>query len=275
MLTRIAAAARSGVLLAGVLCLAAAAAGPANAGKLPDTTLRSSASLRSTSHLRLVCPFEHGLYACEGAANPFTASGRVKLVGAGGARGKVARFEGHDAQPDGRSRRPWEKSAMIVDGVNLPADRGTVGFWIRFSGKRHWTDGKRTWLAVFVPDLPRTRLPNKEEGTGLVLLKEADDTLSLAVYQFYNNRRSLYFSSRKSGHEVAEPDAIPLKLSVRGPKAGDWAHVRFAWDQASGKVWLGLNDTLNHAALPAAGRAAQNLLCRGARVRRRRGRSGD
>ena len=90
------------------------------------------------SPLAFVVPFEEGLHACQGAANPFVAAGNVALVPAGEGRGSCLRFAGHDDLADGRSRLVGDKSAYVVDGVNVPQDRGTIGFWVRCGGRRHW-----------------------------------------------------------------------------------------------------------------------------------------
>ena len=197
-------------------------------------------------HLRLVCAFEEGLHGCQGAVNPFSASGRVKTVRAGGERGGVARFEGHDPMPAGE-RRPWEKSAVVFDGKNIPADRGTVGFRIRWAGKRHWADGQRTWLAVLAPHVGSGSAALKEEGTGLTLIKEKDGALVLAAYQFHEERLSHYFASRESGHEVAEPDAVALRIPAGGLRRDDWVSVRMGWDHAAGRVWLGVGSRIESA----------------------------
>ena len=160
-------------------------------------------------HLRLVCTFDQGMHACKGAVNPFAAAGNVEIVKEG--ERSVAKFQGHDPTPQGE-RRPWEKSAMIFDGANIPAEAGTVAFKVRWAGKRHWSDGQRTWLAVLAPYVGHGGKELGEEGTGLALLKDKDNSLVLGVYQFYDDRLSHYFTSRKSGLDVAEPDAVPIRI---------------------------------------------------------------
>jgi len=75
--------------------------------------------------------FDEGLHACQGAPNPFSAAGHVTLVPAGPGRAKAAHFAGIS-----ENRPVHKKSAMLFDGVNLPAGRGTVSMLVRWSGKR-------------------------------------------------------------------------------------------------------------------------------------------
>lgn len=196
-------------------------------------------------HFRLVCVFEQGLHAARGAVNPFSASGGVKVVQVGGDRGGVARFEGHDPTPEG-NRRSWEKSALIFDGKNVPGV-GTLGLRIRWPGKRHWADNARTWLAVLVPRVGYGRESLGEQGTGLALLKDKDNALVLGAYQFQDGRLDHYFRSRKSGMEVAEPDAAPLRIDVGKLSRGEWTSVRMAWDCRAGRVWLGVDGRVESA----------------------------
>lgn len=198
------------------------------------------------SHLRLVCTFEERVHGGEGAPNPFAAAGRIKLASAGGVRGNVAHFHGHDPLPDGRARSASQKSAMLIEGVNLPTERGTVGFWLRLSGTRNWGDGKRSWVLVLLPSVPDT-VETKGKGTALTLFKDADNTLALGVYQFHDGRIRYDLRTPRSGYEVSDPDAFPVRLPVDHLTDGEWAQVRVAWDQAAGRVWLGVNNTLKSA----------------------------
>ncbi|HRU05997.1 MAG TPA: hypothetical protein P5137_09515, partial [Candidatus Brocadiia bacterium] len=55
------------------------------------------------------------------------------------------------------------------------------------------------------------------------------------------------FCSIKSGLEIADPDAVPLRIPAAGLKPDDWNRLRIGWEAASGTVWLGLNNTLQSA----------------------------
>ena len=200
------------------------------------TALRAAPAL--PEHVRLYCAFEEGLHSSRGAANPFAASGYVDLVKDSAARGKVARFRGHEgyATP--------EKSAMVFDGANIPVERGTVGMWLRCSGKRTWADGKRTWLAVLAPQVGECLRITTDNGTGLALYKDRDNSLVLGAYQFHDKRLSPCFLARKSGFEIAEPDQVVARIPATKLPKGDWVPIRLGWDRAAGKAWLGVGDVL-------------------------------
>ncbi|PIY41773.1 MAG: hypothetical protein COZ05_15195 [Armatimonadetes bacterium CG_4_10_14_3_um_filter_59_10] len=201
---------------------------------------------QSLTDLSLICPFDSSLHACEGAVNPFSASGNVKIVPLEGDQRGAAQFAGHDDTPQGE-RRAIEKSAVIFDGRNVPPERGTASLRIRWSGKRQWSDGQRTWLAVLVPNgTGGTEIPS-EEGTSLALVKDADNSLALFVYQFFDGRLWTDFRSEQSGYEVAEPDAVPLRIPVAKLRANEWEILRFSWDRESNKVWLCVNDDVRQA----------------------------
>ena len=212
--------------LVAALCASAVAAAPAGAAlKAP---------------FRAYFPFEKSLHSCRGAANPFMAAGNVSLRPGGAGRGKVAHF----TQGAG-----VKKAAMVIDGVNLPADQGTVGLWLRCSGKRHWSDGKRMWLAVLVPQVGEGLSITGDNGTGLTLFKDKDNALVLGAYQFYNKRLTPGFRSKQSGYEIAEPDRVLARVpAAKLPRAG-WVPVRIGWDRKSRKAWLGAGRTLTSAAV--------------------------
>ncbi len=199
--------------------------------------------------LAFVAPFDESVHACQGAANPFVAAGNVALVPAGEGRGSCLRFGGHDDLPDGRSRLVGDKSAYIVDGVNVPQDRGTIGFWVRCGGRRHWSDGQDSWLLVLAPSVGECLIPTDDEGTGLALVKRADNTLALAEYQFHDRRITPSFIRMGTPYEVGTPDAVPVAVPVGGLSASSWVFVRLGWDRAAGRVWLGVGDDLREAAV--------------------------
>jgi hypothetical protein len=197
--------------------------------------------------IKLVATFDEGLYASKGAQNPFSASGHVSLVDGGSGRGKAAHFGGHDAFSNGKARRPWDKSALIFDGVNIPTDRATIGCKLRFSSKRNWADGKRTWLMVLLPKVGQSLSTTYDNGTALAVFKDKDNTIALGVYQFYKKRIAPTFIRRGKPYEVGEPDAIPLRINVAKRKPGEWVTVRFGWDRKAGKVWLAVGDEIKSA----------------------------
>jgi len=192
---------------------------------------------RLPEHIRFLCTFEAGPHACEGAENPFVAAGNVSLTDSGTNRGKALHLAGQEG------KRVLAKSAFIVDGRNVPANRGTIGARFRFTGKRHWNDNKRTWLLVLVPDVVDT-VERKEKGTALAVFKDTDNTLALGVYDLHDGRLP---PNLTPGHDVAEPDRVPLRLPTGGLGKSDWARVRFGFGQNAGRVWLGLNDKLKSA----------------------------
>lgn len=200
----------------------------------------------ASTTLRLYSSFDEGLHASEGAANPFSSKGHVDVVQVGADRGGVARFEGHDNLPDGQSRSAAEKSALSFLGENIPPDRGTLSFRARFSGKRHWADNRRTWLAALIPEVGEYGFAHLlgEEGTGLAVIKDRDNHLVLAVHQFYASHLRPDYRNRSSGREVAPEDEIPVKIPVSDVSKDDWIDIRLAWDQDQGKVWLGIGDRL-------------------------------
>jgi len=212
-------------------------------------TIATLASVASSSaeplppYLPFVSTFDEGVHGCEGAAIPFVAAGRIKLGDGGDARGGVAHFHGHDPLPDGRARSASQKSAMVIEGVNVPSERGTVGFWLRLSDTRSWGDGKRSWVLVLLPSVANT-METKGKGTALTLFKDADNTLTLGVYQFHDGRVRYDLRTPKSGYEIDEPDTVPIGIPVGHLKEGEWAQVRVAWDRRGGRVWLGVNDTM-------------------------------
>ena len=195
------------------------------------------------SHVKLYCAFEEGLHSCQGAANPFSACGHVSLQPGEARRGQVAHFRGHEGRPTS------ERSAMLFDGVNLLVERGTVGMLMRCSGKRTWADGKRTWLMALVPQVGECLRTTTDNGTGLALYKDKDDSLVLGAYQFHNLRLSPCFLSRKSGFEIAEPDQVVARVSVSLLPARDWVPIRVAWDRSAGKAWLGVGGTWKSASV--------------------------
>jgi len=192
------------------------------------------ASAGLPSHIKLLCTFEEGLHSSQGAANPFSACGHVRLVPGGEGRGNVAHFRGHERRPTA------QRSAMLFDGANLPVERGTVGMLVRCSGKRTWADGKRTWLMVLVPQVGECLRTTTDNGTGLVLYKDTDNALVLAAYQFHDKRLTPDFRSRESGFEIAEPDQVVVRMPVSLLPSDRWVPIRVAWDRSAGKAWLGV-----------------------------------
>ena len=203
------------------------------------TVLRAAPVL--PKHITLHCAFEEGLHSARGAANPFSACGHVDLVKDSAERGSVARFRGHEgyATP--------QRSAMLFDGVNIPVKQGTVGMRLRCSGKRTWADGKRTWLAVLAPQVGECLRTTTDNGTGLALYKDRDNSLVLGVYQFHDKRLAPGFYSRKSGFEIAEPDQVAARVPAADLPKDGWIQIRLGWDRATGKAWLGVGDVLRHA----------------------------
>ena len=193
--------------------------------------------------LKLYCAFEEGLHSCQGAANPFSAAGFVKLTPGGKGRGQAVHFRGH--MGFGTSQR----SAMLFDGANLPVERGTVGLWLRCSGQRTWRDGTRTWLMVLTPQVGECLSISTDNGTGLALYKDKDDALVLGAYQFHGRRLTPDFRSSKSGFDVAEPDSIVARIPVGDLPKREWTPIRVAWDRPAGKAWLGVGKTLRSGAV--------------------------
>lgn len=194
-----------------------------------------------------VATFNEGLHGCQGAPNPFVAAGNVRRVEGGPGRGSCLRFDGHDDLADGRTRLVGDKSALVVDGANLPLERGTVGVWLRWAGARTWNDGKAAWLLVLAPAVGECLTTTADEGTGLAVIKEADNTLTLAEYQFHQSRMSPCFVRAGKPYDVGEPDATPLRLPVQDLSRDAWVFVRLGWDRAAGRVWLGVNDDVRSA----------------------------
>jgi len=203
----------------------------------------------AASPVAFYCDFDGTLYGREGAANPFVACGNATFVDEGTGQGKALRFGGQDDWPDGRTRMPWEKSSLILDGVNLPEDKGVVSLKIRWAGARRWADSKRTWLLVLSPEVGAGLVSPKLQATGLAVVKEADNTLSLFVYQFRDALLNHYFTSAKSGASVADPNAVALRIPVSDARDGEWALIRVGYDRKAGKAWLGLNDKIVSASV--------------------------
>lgn len=165
-------------------------------------------------------------------------------------RGGVVRFDGQDALSNGLPRLIGMKSAVIFDGVNLPVERGTVAFRIRWAGERKWADGRRTWLAVLCSlAYEEFGFKDPSEGTSLALIKEKDGHLILGIYQHYANKLTPGLSSASSGLDVAEPDAIPVSIFAGAKKPEDWSTIQIGWDQAAGRVWLSLDGELKTASV--------------------------
>ncbi|MCK5801815.1 MAG: hypothetical protein KAI66_03235 [Lentisphaeria bacterium] len=200
------------------------------------------------AHVRFVAPFEEGIHGCEGAVNPFVAGGNVDLVSGVGRRGQVLRFQG---------RKPGVPAAIIVPGTNLPVAAGTVGAWFRW--KNMANDEKRTtWLLALVP---HTAEPfggkGERQGTALCVLQQPDNSLVLAVYRMGKNGRDMFFST---GLDIAEPDRIAARIPLSEKGAPQWHHVRFGWNRAAKKAWLGVDDQLVSASVAFEGAAPHCLL---------------
>lgn len=216
----------------------------------PPSEGESQKSAPAGDHFRLVCTFDNSLYACDGAANPFPAAGNVDVIAVDGRRGGAARFHGQE-DTNGKPLRDSEKSVMVWDGANLPSSRGTIGFDLRWSGRRNWTDGRRTWLAVLPPS--SDQVDGSSEGSGLVLYKDSDNSLVLGVYDLWKQRiraTPLNWGRPLSGGalELAEPDAIAVRYPLDDLPPEGWMSVRISWDREQGKVWLGVGDHLREAA---------------------------
>jgi len=197
----------------------------------------------TASPVAFYCDFEGTLYGREGAANPFLAGGSLSFVDGGAGQGKALRFGGQDNWPDGRVRLAWEKSSLIMDGANAPDAKGVVSLKIRWTGERRWNDGKPAWLLLLSP-AGSGAVTSKFKGTALGVVKEADNSLALRVYQFHDGRLNHYFQNAKSGASVADPDATPLRIPAGGLPPAEWARIRMGYDAKAGKVWLGLNDKI-------------------------------
>jgi hypothetical protein len=217
--------------------------------KSQDTPGSTDEGGKVPEYLRLLCTFDFGLHGHRGAVNPFSASAFVEHVKQG--KGGFAHFQGHDPFPNGLSRRGWERSALMFSGRNAPEESGTLALRVRFSGKRHWSDGKRAWLAALVPLIYDSHMsrPVVNEGTGLAVIKNEENDLILAVHQFVQNRLSPDYRSRGGGRRTAPPSEIPLKIRASELKKDEWTTVRLGWDRKKGKVWLGVGDVLEEAKL--------------------------
>jgi len=192
--------------------------------------------------IRLAIPFDDGFHGCEGAANPFVATGNTALVEDGARPGRVLLMEGH-LRENGRPRAAPDKSALIIDPSNLPKDKGTIGFSLQLTGHCSWTDSQRTWLAVLAPDVDY----HQDNSTALAVVKERDNTLALWAYQCYDGRHNS--SLRGAGYDVADPDQVAIRIPVDHLKKDDWARIRFSWDRAAGRVSLALNEHIESADL--------------------------
>lgn len=189
-------------------------------------------------HVKLYCAFEEGLHSSEGATNPFAAFRWVAVQAADAERGNVAHFRGHAGHSVSR------RSAMWFDGVNLPVERGTVGMLIRCSGDRTWADGKRTYLMGLAPQVGECLSITTDNGTGLLLYKDADNALVLGAYQFHDGRLNPEFRSAESGFDIAEPDQVVARIPVANLPADGWIPVCVGWDREAQKAWLGVGDRI-------------------------------
>lgn len=221
----------------------------ATAASTPKTATDQESQKTPLPSVRLIATFDDNLNAREGAANPFPAAGNIDIVSSGKQTGGAARFLGQEDQ-NGHPKYRTEKSAMIWDGANLPVARGTIAFDMRWAGRRNWSDGKKTWLAVLPPD--STQVDGSSNGTGLVLYKDSDNSLVLGVYHLW--KRHIRGETIKWGvptdgksSEIAAPDAIAARIPVGDLSADEWVSVRLSWDRDKGKVWLGVDDQLVEA----------------------------
>jgi len=198
--------------------------------------------------VRLAVPFDKGPHACVAAANPFSAgAGQVGLV-PDGRHGKALRLaSAESANVDRLNRAGIRKSTLIFDGANLPDQRGTVAFHVRAAPDRDvWSDGGEYWLAVLTPRVGIHGATMGLEGTGLAVVKESDNTVALRLYHFHDDRLGVSFGTGK--YAVAPPDETPLRLETSRLQPGRWVLIRVAWDQALGRVWLGVGDRIESAA---------------------------
>jgi hypothetical protein len=83
-----------------------------------------------------------------------------------------------------------------------------------------------------------------DNGTGLLLYKDSDNSLVLGAYQFHDGRLTPDFRSAESGYEIAEPDQIVARIPVAELSADGWVPVRVGWDREAQKAWLGVGDRL-------------------------------
>jgi len=178
-------------------------------------------------------PFERGFHALEGAPNPFAAAGNVRIVPKG-RRGKSAKFEDHE----GKSIAG--RSALIIDGANVPQARGTVSLYVKTLDKSIWNDGKEYWLASLIASAGTSFKTLGEEGTSMAVVKEKDNTIALRVYQHYEDRLGLALNSKRRPSAIAPADAVPARIDCSGLTGKDWVHVRFSWDMEKGRALLGL-----------------------------------
>ncbi|MFW5798189.1 MAG: hypothetical protein ACOCXX_00915, partial [Planctomycetota bacterium] len=221
------------ILATACLFVVSLVAGCSPADAQPD------ARIEPPAHATLLMPFDDGLCGCEGAVNPFAAIGNCKLVEVPGRAGKVLEMEGHDPFPGGKKRWSWDKSAIVIDGRNVPDDAATVGFSMRFKDNHSWTDNRRTWLAVLVPKSDGLFGSGKFDGTGLAVWKDAKNDLVLCEYQFATGRIGSMFNK---GLDLAEPDNIVCRIPAGHLKEDAWARVRFGWSRKTSTVWLALDD---------------------------------
>ncbi len=189
----------------------------------------------------LLMPFDDGLHGCLGAANPFAAIGHCRLVEDEHRKGKVLQMAGHDPRAGQNSRPPRDRSAVVIDGVNVPVRSGTVGFSVRLDGARQWTDRRRTWLAVLLPKVVALFGRAKADATALAVWKSKDGDVELCEYRFETGRLSTELNS-VGDMSLAEPDRILLKLPAKHLGKDDWARIRFGWDRTTSTAWLGLDD---------------------------------
>lgn len=178
---------RSVVLAGGAFWLAVAVA---MGGELPG-------------HVRFALPFEDGLHAGEGAANPFVAAGNVDVVECGGARGRVLRL---------RALRPDAAAALVIDGSNVPGDSGTFGAWFRW---RATEPGRPTWLLTLVPYVGEPYGgPTQLRGTALAVLGEPDGTVALVAFQLGGSGPGILFT-RGTIDNRGTPYVFQRKLPTR------------------------------------------------------------
>ncbi len=187
-------------------------------------------------HLRMILPFEDGVHACEGAAQPFVAAGNVQLIPAEDRRGNVLRF---------RALEPDKPSALVIAGVNLPHEKGTVGAWFRLQNDTENDARRNVWLLSLIPRVgePFRVLPGSK-GTGLAVVQEKNGTMALYVYQLGQSNQDMFFGA---GIDLAEPDTVAIRIPLPTEGRNAWHHVRLGWNRTDRTVWLAVDDVQRQA----------------------------
>ncbi|MFW5799011.1 MAG: pectate lyase, partial [Planctomycetota bacterium] len=236
--------------LVSVGCGKAADPGPA-ATTTPETTPIDAQPIEKLDpSLTLMIPFDDGMHGCRGSINPFAAIGHAELAADPARPGKVLHLAGHRDPETDKLLTDHHRSAVVIDGRNVPEEAATIGVSVRFGKGFGWSDGKKTWLLTLAPALPGLFARVDIPATGLAVWKDETNDLVLGEYRFGDGRLSPVFAS---GHEIAEPDRVVCRIPT-GKLADDaWARVRLGFDRKSSTVWLALDDRIEKGKVEFAG----------------------